>query len=48
MRGMKEPAMAIIASMIVDVLKRPTDQETLQGVRDWIRSLCDAFPLYEL
>jgi glycine/serine hydroxymethyltransferase len=46
MRGMKEPEMAIIASIIVDVLTRPTDQGTFQGIRDWVRSLCDAFPLY--
>jgi glycine hydroxymethyltransferase len=48
MRGMKEPAMAMIASMIVDVLKRPTDQGTLLEARDLVRSLCDAFPLYKL
>ena len=46
MRGMKEPEMAIMASIIVDVLKRPTDQGSFQGIRDGVRSLCDAFPLY--
>jgi glycine hydroxymethyltransferase len=44
-RGMKEPEMATISAMIVDVLNHPNDRDILQQVRESVRDLCDRFPL---
>ncbi len=46
-RGMKEPEMSVIASMIVDVLHHPGDNNVLKRVRDSVRALCERFPLYQ-
>jgi glycine hydroxymethyltransferase len=45
-RGMKEPEMATIASMILDVLKNPRDEAVSRRVGESVRQLCDRFPLY--
>jgi len=45
-RGMKEPEMAAIASMILDVLNNPGDEAVLRRVGDAVREMCDRFPLY--
>ena len=44
-RGMKEPEMATISAMIVEVLNHPNDRDILQQVRESVRDLCDRFPL---
>lgn len=44
-RGMKEPEMATISAMIVEVLNHPNDRHILQQVRESVRDLCDRFPL---
>lgn len=46
-RGMKEPEMSVIASMIVDVLHHHRDNNVLKRVRDSVRGLCERFPLYQ-
>ena len=46
-RGMKEEEMVEIADMIVDVLNHRNDQGILARIRDSVRDLCDAFPLYK-
>jgi glycine hydroxymethyltransferase len=45
-RGMKEPEMALIAAMIVDVLEHPEDKNVLHRVKESVRDLCERFPLY--
>jgi glycine hydroxymethyltransferase len=45
-RGMKETQMAAIAGFMIEVLKRPEDNETINRVREAVRSLCSDFPLY--
>ncbi|MBW1742278.1 MAG: serine hydroxymethyltransferase [Deltaproteobacteria bacterium] len=45
-RGMKEPEMALIASLIVDVLRDPQDEVTIRRVRETVHDLCEKFPLY--
>ena len=45
-RGMKEPEMALIAAMIVDVLQQPEDKNVLHRVQKSVRDLCERFPLY--
>ena len=44
-RGMKEPEMATISAMIVQVLNHPNDRDILQQVRESVLDLCDRFPL---
>jgi glycine hydroxymethyltransferase len=44
-RGMKEPEMATISAMIVEVLNHPNDRDILQQVSESVRDLCDRFPL---
>ncbi len=44
-RGMKEPEMATISAMIVEVLNHPNDRDILQQVRESVLDLCDRFPL---
>ncbi len=46
-RGMKEPEMARIAGWIGEVVDRPGDDGVIQRVRDQVRDLCRAFPLYQ-
>ncbi len=45
-RGMKEPEMALIASLIVEVLRDPQDEMTIRRVRETVHDLCKKFPLY--
>ena len=45
-RGMKEPEMEVIAKLIVDVLKKPEDEDLIRNTRAKARELCGAFPLY--
>ncbi|MBU1713904.1 MAG: serine hydroxymethyltransferase [Proteobacteria bacterium] len=45
-RGMKEPEMEIVAELIIDVLKNHKDDAVINRVRDKVRELCEAFPIY--
>jgi glycine hydroxymethyltransferase len=45
-RGMREAEMKQIASLIDRVLKSPDDQRVMAEVRDQVRTLARAFPLY--
>jgi glycine hydroxymethyltransferase len=45
-RGMKEPEMAVIASLIVDVLNDLHNDKVIRQVGEAVRSLCRNFPLY--
>jgi glycine hydroxymethyltransferase len=45
-RGMKEPEMRRIADMIHQVLKDMENEKNLQSVKQQVRELCNAFPLY--
>lgn len=46
-RGMKESEMAMIAKFIVDILRKPGDEELIRRVRAKVNELCRAFPLYQ-
>jgi len=46
-RGMKEPEMEIVAGLIVDVLKNHKDDAVINGAREKVRELCEAFPMYK-
>ena len=46
-RGMKEPAMEIIADQISEVLGAPEDEALLADVRRRVLELCERFPLYD-
>jgi len=45
-RGMKESEMAVIAKMIVNVLKNPGDESMILSTRKDVLELCNIFPLY--
>ncbi|MFH2219516.1 MAG: serine hydroxymethyltransferase [Pseudomonadota bacterium] len=45
-RGMKAPEMAVIARLIVDVLKNRDDEGLIDRARAKVRELTEAFPLY--
>jgi len=45
-RGMQAPEMAIIAKLLVDVLKHPSDENLITKVKANVRELCETFPLY--
>jgi glycine hydroxymethyltransferase len=45
-RGMGEDEMVRIAEWIAEVLRHPGDDARLAGIRDAVRELCGAFPLY--
>ncbi|MBU0543864.1 MAG: serine hydroxymethyltransferase [Proteobacteria bacterium] len=45
-RGMKEPEMEIVAELIINVLKNHKDDAVINRVRDKVRELCEAFPIY--
>ena len=47
-RGMKEAEMSRIAELIDQALKAPDDEGTLARVRDQVRELAMAFPLYPM
>ena len=45
-RGMREPEMAEVGSLIARVLLRPDDEEEARRVRSAVEALCRRFPLY--
>jgi glycine hydroxymethyltransferase len=45
-QGMKEPEMALIATLIARVLRQRTDQATIDAVRTEVAALCAKFPAY--
>lgn len=45
-RGMKEPEMALIAALIVEVLRDPQNETTISRVRETVQDICKKFPLY--
>ncbi len=45
-RGMKDKEMAIISSLILDVLNDPKDEGVLWRVAKSVQDLCERFPLY--
>lgn len=46
-RGMKEPEMKIIASIIKRVLKDPGDQVELARARNKVLEICESYPIYK-
>ena len=44
-RGMRETEMEFIAKLIVDVLKKPNDNNLMVSTRKKVLELCDAFPI---
>jgi glycine hydroxymethyltransferase len=46
-RGMKASEMALIANMIVSVLKNPLDETIISQTRKKVHELCRAFPIYQ-
>jgi glycine hydroxymethyltransferase len=46
-RGMKEQEMAVVASLIVDVLRNIDDQHIIEKVKKKTRELCESFPIYQ-
>ena len=46
-RGMKEPEMETIASLVAEGLARPEDESVLDGIRREVVLLCERFPVYE-
>jgi glycine hydroxymethyltransferase len=47
-RGMKQEEMAVIARSIAAVLKSKGDTDVVKRVRDTIKQLCEAYPLYQM
>ncbi|MDY6832460.1 MAG: serine hydroxymethyltransferase [Thermodesulfobacteriota bacterium] len=45
-RGMKEPEMAVVAGLIVSVLKHISSDTVIQATRKQVMELCEAFPIY--
>jgi glycine hydroxymethyltransferase len=45
-RGMKTGEMALVARLMVDVLKNMGDEAIVKRVRQAVRELCGAFPMY--
>jgi glycine hydroxymethyltransferase len=46
-RGMKATEMAMIADLIVEVLKNPYEETIIAKTRQKARELCQAFPIYQ-
>ena len=46
-RGMKEPEMATIARLVVDVLKNHNNDSFIMNTRTKVRQFCHAFPIFE-
>jgi glycine hydroxymethyltransferase len=46
-RGMGEDEMVRIAGWITEILAAPTDEKLIADVREQVRELCRAFPLYQ-
>ena len=47
-RGMQETEMEFIAELIVDVLKKPNDNNLIVSTRKKVLELCDAFPIRDI
>ena len=45
-RGMRAAEMAAVAEFMIAVLKNPHDSGLVERIRENVRRLCDAFPLY--
>ncbi|RLE16660.1 MAG: serine hydroxymethyltransferase, partial [Actinobacteria bacterium] len=45
-QGMKEPEMALIASLIARTLRGRDDSAEISAVRETVRDLCAQFPVY--
>jgi glycine/serine hydroxymethyltransferase len=45
-RGFRKPEMQAIGELIVDTLTRGNDPQVICQVRDKVRQMCAAFPLY--
>lgn len=45
-RGMQTSEMAIVAGLLIDVLKNHMDDNVVMNARKTVRELCEAFPLY--
>ncbi len=46
-RGMGLPEMEQVGELIAEALGRADDADSLAGIRERVRELCNAFPLYE-
>ncbi|MDM8526496.1 serine hydroxymethyltransferase, partial [Desulfococcaceae bacterium HSG8] len=46
-RGMTTSEMRIIARLIVDVLKNPSNETVIKKAEKEVRNLCKTFPIYE-
>ena len=46
-RGMKEPEMKVIAGWISEALADPESESVRKSVREWVKALCERFPIYE-
>jgi len=46
-RGMKEGEMKTIAELIVDALKNTSDENYLAGIKNKVKELTSAFPIYQ-
>ena len=46
-RGMKEPEMAVLASLVLDVLNHPHDDAVTRRVEEGVTDLCQRFPLFQ-
>lgn len=46
-RGFKEAESAIVGNLLADVIENPNDQATIERVRDEVRKLTTAFPVYQ-
>ena len=45
-RGLREPEMKTIATLIARVLDSKGDQDVIAAVRNDVKALCDRFPIY--
>jgi glycine hydroxymethyltransferase len=45
-RGMREPEMAVIARLMIDVLKNPSDDSVIMNTRKTVQELCEVHALY--
>jgi len=46
-RGMKEPEMEQIGTLIAEVLADAENDSVRERVRERVRALCERFPIYE-
>nr|WP_236893180.1 serine hydroxymethyltransferase [Desulfoluna limicola] len=45
-RGMKEAEMKLVAGFMTEALKNRDNQSTIEKIRNEVKALCDAFPLF--